>query len=152
MLLALGEQVVPSADDATLVLIVDHLQLVRLPRLPHLQQREVYSTLQQVKLKLELYTHTGKQEGVHIQTYIRRQAVVLENMAGTNTHTGSLHTHKRTHKTYSDTLKERHIHTYCSYTHTHSHTHSHTHICSIVDMQQYVYTFRVAKWSQTAPV
>ena len=39
MLLALGKQVVPSADDATLVLVVDHLQFVRLPRLPDLQRK-----------------------------------------------------------------------------------------------------------------
>ena len=37
VLLAFGKQVVPSADYPALVLVVDHLQFVRLPRLPDLQ-------------------------------------------------------------------------------------------------------------------
>ena len=45
VLLALGEQVVPSTDDAALVLIVDHLQLVGLPRLPDLQKLVVRSSM-----------------------------------------------------------------------------------------------------------
>ena len=35
--LALGEEVVPSANNAALVLVIHHLQLVCLPRLSHLQ-------------------------------------------------------------------------------------------------------------------
>ena len=36
----LGEKIVPATDQATLVLVVDQLQLVRTPRLVHLTARK----------------------------------------------------------------------------------------------------------------